>query len=512
MKKLWLAPVLGLALAGCDGLLEENPVSTITPQNFFQNATDALTALSGAYQVLHHGNYVTGREYVFMLETPTPQIVSYAGTSDIRGQFDIFDHSPNNGYILDSWRAIYQGINDANVVIDNVPGIESMQAGLRERIVAEAKFLRALHYFNAVRLWGGVPLRVNETSSIKEDLEQPRATANEVYNQIIKDLTEAAAVLPASYPASEFGRATKGAAQSLLGKVYLQRAVAGKSNPFGDPKFWPQAEAGDLQKAEQALRAVVQSGQYSLVPEYSMLWNEATEMNSEVVFAVQNTTFNGQGMTVNHFLAPRNSGWLNTWTSAGVELPFWQSYAEEDERRDVTWIPEYTEVKGKKNVFTPSAYNPQWPTPSLRKYLIERRDIGGWAVNPRDLHLLRYADVLLMLAEVLVEQGNTGEALPLVNQVRTRAGVAPLASVNREAIYWERNWELASEQHAWYDSQRFWDLFSRHAERHADLTDELGRNQVPKVDFEIQDPKHRLMPIPQEVLDRNRELTQNPEW
>lgn len=508
-QRFLLVPTAAVLLGGCDGLLDENPVSTITPVNFYQNSTDALNALNGAYQVLHDGNYVVGREYVFMLETPTPQVVAYPSTTNVRGQFDVFMHEPNNGYILDSWRTMYEGINWANGVIDNVPNIKEMDAGLKSRVVAEAKWLRAFHYFNLVRLFGGVPLRVTETSNLK-DLQSERASADAVYEQIIKDLTEAAKDLPASYPINQFGRVTSGAANALLGKVYLQRAIAGRTNPFSDKTFWPTAQAGDLQKAEQALRAVMNSGRYRLVSDYKMLWNEATEVNSEVIFSVQNMNQGGQGMSVNSFLAPRNSGWINTWTSAGAELPFWQSYAPGDKRRDVTWLPEYRETSGKFHKYDPSKYNSQWPTPSLRKYLIERTDVQ---TNPRDLVLLRYADVLLMLAEVLHHQGQTGgEALQLVNQVRARAGVSPLSAVTRDALYWERNWELASEQHAWYDGQRFWDLFSAHTESNAGLVDKLKRNQVPKLDFQIEEPKHRLMPIPEEVIDRNPKVKQNPGW
>lgn len=499
--------ILGLIFsAGCDELLEESPVSSVTPTNFYQTAADALTAVNGAYQILHSNAYTTGRNYTFMIETPTPQIVSYSGPTNVRGQFDVYQISPSNGYLLSSWEAIYQGINIANSVIDNVPGIKDMNPALRARIVAEAKWLRALHYFNAVRIWGGVPLRTSETNDL-DDLEAPRATADEIYNFIIKDLTEIQKDLPVSYPVSDFGRVTRGAAQTLLAKVYLQRGVAGKSNPLGDPLYWPTAQAGDLQKAEAELRKVIASGVYGLVPQYGMLWNEETEINEEVVFSVRNIVLGGQEMNVSRYLAPRNSGWIRTWTSAGVELPFWQSYAEGDVRRDVTWLPEYTEVSGKRRVYNPNKIWARWPTPSLRKYLIERTDVTH---NPRDLVLLRYADVLLMLAEVLVEQGNNAEALGLVNQVRARAGVAPLASVDREAIYWERNWELASEQHAWYDGQRFWDIFVADLESHADLKDQLPRNWVPKVDFQVEQPKYRLMPIPQEVLDRNAQLVQNP--
>jgi hypothetical protein len=391
-----------------------------------------------------------------------------------------------------------------------------MDAALRSRIVAEAQFLRAFHYFNAVRLWGGVPLAISETRSLK-DLAKPRNTADQVYAQVIKDLTEAIPALePVNYAftsTANFGRATRTAAQTLLGKVYLQRGVAGQSNPFGDELYWPTAQAGDIQNAITQLREVVNSNLYQLVPGYGELWNEATERNAEVIWSVQNINQSGQGMDVNQYLAPRNSGWINTWTSAGAELPFFQSYAQGDKRRDVTWLTEYEEVSGKKNVYNPDQPTTSWPTPSLRKYLIERRDVS---TNPRDLVVLRYGDVLLMLAEALDrENPGSAEALELVNQVRARAGVVPLSSLTREALYWERTWELASEQHAWFDAQRFWDLFKAHAEANATLgitnpaQYPINPKTVPLVVTNLTD-KNRLMPIPQEAIDRNPLLKQNP--
>ena len=518
-----LAPVVGLlatSLAGCGDLLEENPLGTLASSNFYRNGADAVAAVNAAYQGLHlggAGGYLVSRNYVFLLESASPQVVAYSGPTSVRGCWDVYMCTPTNDeYAQTSWTTIYQAINRANAVTDNVPGIE-MDAALRERILAEAKFLRAFHYFNLVRLFGGVPLRIEETKSLKE-LEQPRASADEVYNQIIKDLQEAITALPTSYPAREFGRATKGAAQALLGKVYLQRGIAGRTNPFGNPLYWPTGQASDVGNAITQLRAVASSGTYRLVTNYGDLWNESTERNPEVIWSVQNIDQGGQSMDASNYLAPNNSGWINSWTSAGAELPFWQSYAAGDRRRDVTWLKEYTDQNGRSYVWDINART-RWPhaAPQLRKYLIERRDVTN---NPRDLVVLRYGDVLLMLAEAINDQsGPTGEAYDLVNQVRARAGLGPLESglskaAFREALYWERNWELATEQHAWFDGQRFWDLMSAHLITNAQLglADPLQypRRSVPEMVPAIQEPKSRLMPIPLLARDLNPQLTQNP--
>ena len=137
-----MAPLLGLLVlpAACSDLVEQ-PLGTLTSENFYKNARDALAALSGAYQALHEGGasgYVVGRNYVFMLETPTPQVVSYSGISEVRGCWDVFMcSSTNDEYARTSWISIFRAINWANAVIDNVPRIQNMDAALRSRIVAE---------------------------------------------------------------------------------------------------------------------------------------------------------------------------------------------------------------------------------------------------------------------------------------------------------------------------------------------------------------------------------------
>lgn len=515
----WVIPMAAAVLfGGCDDFLAENPAGTLTSVNFFQNGTDAVNALSGAYQALHDRNYVAGRSYVEILELPTPQLASRAGNLNIRC-LDNFVCSTDNVHWANVWQGIYEAINAANAVIDNVPQIEKMNPGLRDRVVAEAKFLRAFHYFNLVRLYGGVPLRENETTSLA-DLRQPRAPADEIYSFVIKDLTEAQQALPVSYPASDWGRATRGAAQTLLGKVYLQRGVAGKSNPFGDPLYWPTAQPGDLQKAEAELRKVIQSGQYRLVDQYRDLWREETEKNSEVIFAMQNILYPGQGSHGgSNAYAPFRSGWGRGQNASGNgELPFYLSYAEGDVRRGVTWLTEYVDIFGKRKKWDPNnIQGDTWPRegPAPDKYLVHRTDIATTFSIPLDQPILRYADVLLMLAETLLEQNKTGEALQLVNQVRARAGVAPLTALDREAMYWERNWELATEQHAWYDAARFWDLFKEQSHRHSMLYQtnpkKYPRWTVPEVELVLED-KHRLVPIPQEWIDRNPKLVQNPGW
>src|SRR6185503_11877480 len=143
--------------------------------------------------------------------------------------------SPAHAYIFGIWRAAYAGINRANSVIARVPTVQ-MDETRRAQIVGEAKFLRAVHYYFLASLFGGVPLKLSETTNL-DSLQLPRASGTETFAQIEKDLTEAATVLPVSWGASDFGRATKGAAQTLLAKILMQRAGMG----YGSAADWTKA-------------------------------------------------------------------------------------------------------------------------------------------------------------------------------------------------------------------------------------------------------------------------------
>src|SRR5436853_4530494 len=216
---------------GCNDnkFLTEVPYDFVGPQNFYRNATDALAAVNGVYAsfINTSGDNYYGRNFVMLVEYPTEMVTSLLSATNERSLVDNYTFTPSQSYIYSTWQSAYAAINRANAVIAHVPKID-MDQTLRSRIVGEAQFLRATNYFNLVRLFGGVPLELEETTSL-DSLQKPRATAAAVYDQIIKDLTDAIAVLPSkkTYTGSDIGRASKGAAKTLLAKVYLQRAGTG---------------------------------------------------------------------------------------------------------------------------------------------------------------------------------------------------------------------------------------------------------------------------------------------
>lgn len=527
-----------VGLAACDTDLTEVPRSFIAPDNLYTNAAGALAALNGAYAAFQadvsdlgiDDNDYYGRHYWMLVEYPTETMTLRLGATNERTQPDIFRVDPSHNYILGVWRSAFHAVNRANSVIDNVPNIENMDAALRDRIVAEAKVLRAYHYFNLVRLFGGVPLYLNETQSLA-GIEKPRATEAEVYQAIIKDLQDAAAVLPASYPSSDVGRATSGAAKALLAKVYLQYGAIGGGG------------AAAYQQAEQWAREVITSGAYSLLPNYASIFDQFNENNQEVIFDIQNTPAPGAGgYMCDQYAprpAPRNSDfpWCDsTNPSFGAEWPFFFSYYPTDERKAATWLLSYTKKTGETVTWDSTHVNATLYghfAPVPQKYIDKAPGSQNGAEDPNFI-LVRYADILLSLAEAINEtSGPTGEAYDLVNQVRRRAAVPNLTpGLSREAfkdsLFLERRYEFVGEGHGHFDSQRNWEWAKQRIEENS--TDEarafwnrstprnckaqgsscisLNRS-VPPVTIMLSE-YHKYYPIPQAAIAVNPLLTQNP--
>src|SRR3954468_748938 len=226
------AGVLAVTIACNDKqFLTERPFDFIGPSNFYHNAGDALAAVNGVYAdfINSTGDNYYGRNFVMLAEHTTEMWTSRLSATNERSQPDVYAIPLTHAYVQSVWSAAFDAVNRANSVLDHVPAID-MDTALKKRIIGEAKFLRATHYFNLVRMFGGVPLKLSETVGL-DSLSRPRNTAQEVYAQIEQDLKDAIAALPSSksYTGADVGRASRGAAKTLLAKVYLQRAGTGVS-------------------------------------------------------------------------------------------------------------------------------------------------------------------------------------------------------------------------------------------------------------------------------------------
>jgi starch-binding outer membrane protein, SusD/RagB family len=533
-----LAALLLMGAAACtdDGFLSEVPEDFIGPENFFRNADDAVAAVNGVYASFNTPNGYGvddyyGRNFYMLVDYPGESLTSRYGAAHDRGSLDAFNYTVEHPYLPTVWGAAYSAIASANAVIANVPGIAGMEAGLRDRVVAEARFLRGLHYFNLVRLFGDVPLRLEYVQRLEDALPRPRTPAAEVYAAIIADLEYAAGALPATYSGvagNNTGRATSGAARALLAKVHLQQALVHGGG------------AASLTASVARSREVIGSGRYQLLPDFERVFAMDNENNAEIIFSIQNERIAGMGGRLAQHVAPIGSG-LSGANNAGVsfyaEWPFYRDWSNADERKAGTFLTGYTHPQFGALTWSRSMNNTQLQQygtpgggPSPRKYLDPQAGTGG-AEEP-DYILLRYADVLLMFAEALNElNGPTGEAFDAVDAVRARAGLGPLDRTLaqqglREAIQLERRYELVLEGHTFFDMQRHWAWSKTRVEANISAgkptTTPGGQNlnaspwgsSVPKVGTNagVIGDKYRFYPIPSAAIATNPELVQTPGW
>lgn len=462
---------------GCSSdFLNLAPESSTNSANFYRNADDMLNAVNAAYSGLRlNGVYNQAMYVVGEIRSDNTEILDAQAGID-QTQIDAFTTQTNNGIVNTMWNQHYQAILYCNTVIDRIKTVEMNQA-LKDRYTGEALFLRGMLYFNLVRTFGAVPLVVKEIVDVTEGYNYTRNPVAEVYTQIEADLTAAENALPATYSGIEIGRATSGAAKGLLAKVYLTQ------------KKW------DL--AAQKTNEVISSGTYTLLSNYRDIFALTNKNNRESLFEVQYKKGGfGLGSPFNNAFAPRLSGIAVTTIGAGggqnhPTPEFINSYAEGDLRKDVSLALGYTNG----NNFV--------AIPFVKKYL----DPAPFAASDADNNwpVLRYADILLMRAEALNELGYAadGESFTLVNQIRTRAGLEPLTSATvadqaafRLAIESERRYELAFENHRWFDLVR--------TDRAIAVMNSKGHS--------IQ-PYQLLLPIPQNQIDINPTgLQQNPEY
>lgn len=353
--------------------------------------------------------------------------------------YDTYTVTSTEGSLQGFWTGQYQNINLSNQVLDNIPGIE-MDETLKARYIAEAKFLRAYSYFRLVRAYGDVPLRLTVPKDATE-YNIPRTPKDQVYAQIEKDLTEAAAVLPVTYASTDLGRATKGAALGLHAKVALYQ------------KKWNDV----LTLTNQ----VIGSG-YTLFPDYEKSFRTNNENNSESIFEIQAELVPGNGDA-------SNSQYSQVQGVAGVPGGGWgfnvpssalaAAFEPGDPRRDATIIFR-GEITPQNDTIPNAVPNPMY---NQKSYVPFRLRVSGFNEGAQqNIRVLRFADILLMNAEAANELGDAGLALTSLNKVRARArGTNPLTVLPsltsgdqaslRTAIYKERQVELAMENDRYFD-------------------------------------------------------------
>ena len=488
MKKIIIIFLFSAGLLVSCTELEVTPTSFVTEDNYFITQDDAVASVTAVYASLSIDpgeQSLFGRNLYFLTDMGSDYAA--AGVSATNPQvraLSALTHDATSDRVQVAWRQIYNGINRANVSIDNIPKVSGNEV-IKTRLINEAKFIRGLLYFQAVRLWGGVPIVLHEAKSINlGDLKTNRATVEEVYAQIITDLSDAEA-LPPTYTASDAGRATSGAAKAILAKVYLTR------------KDWPNA----ILKS----REVINGGYgYALFEEFQDIFTKTKKNGKEHIFSVQfEPNQAGNGSSGSTFQATSFTGFTATEPAdiiSDVAL-FYDIYAPGDKRRDVSY------AKQLLNPTTGTLYT--FPKPIFKKYLdlTNLATPGNVAIN---FPIIRYADILLSLAEAINEQGGpTSESYELINQVRRRAFGKPITTADatvdfaglnqtsfRAAIQEERKKEFVQEGQRWFDLVRWGTLVT-------EVKKVTAKNSVSE--------RNNLYPIPQSERNINPDgLPQNP--
>lgn len=476
---------LTLGILACKNLLEEDPKDQVFVDNFFQTENDATAAVNSIYAILNAtssaptfgGVYFSS--YWVATGLASDEMENRLVATDL-DQLATFTHRPVNGTLYDFWILAYKGINNANFAIGGIPSVKA-DATFKNQRIGEARYLRGMLYFDMVRWFGDIPLVL----TLNGDVRPARTPRADIYAQIIEDLNFAAQNLPESYPAGDgLGRATKGAATGLLAKVYLTQ--------------------GDWQKCVDQCNTIINSGKYGLYADFAEAFRVPNENGKETLFGV------GFG-TANNSISFWEAGQFNvrllpkqlTGQIPGVNAQGWQvatqnlydSYSPQDRRREVTLLTTIYNVDGTSTTVEPH----------IQKYWDKVNEpLAG--NTDHDFPYLRYADILLMKAEALNEQGNgpNADAYAAVNQVRKRArfnGTTELPILPdlqglgyqdfKDALLLERRHEFVGEGHRWFDLVRFKKL---------EALVPIAKPGVQPQSF------HYLFPVPQGEIDLNQNL------
>ncbi|WCT14500.1 RagB/SusD family nutrient uptake outer membrane protein [Mucilaginibacter jinjuensis] len=510
MKKIYtLMGLVLLTAASCKkSFIDLAPKSSYSDQNYYQTDAQFGQATTAAYAGLRD---VVTTDYLFSEmrsdNTIYQSFLSNRGTAytDREKLSDFMDPSTDS-YTATEWQDLYLVISRANIVISRLKTASGIPDASVKSYDGQCKFLRALMYFKLVRLFGGVPLFLNEVRT-PEDAFLPRSSADDVYKQIIADATDAMTELPVPTKFPQTGAATKGAATVLLADVYVTQ------------KRWAEAET--------LLNSLSTMG-YSLNANYSDAFLPANKNNKESLFEVQFLDGTTTGSTPNplcfHFLPrSKNTSLITTLaidntTTGGWNTPtqdLISNYEAGDKRLDAS-IGVAEGVYDGSNYFTYSAVKsivgyttpPSGKTavPYCKKYEHTPAAITGSA---DDFPIYRYSEALLLLAEAQNEQGKS--PLTALNTVRARAGLAPVTSADqttlRNTILHERRVELAFENKRWHDLTRTGNALT--------VMNAFGvklKTQISYIsaDSYIVTNDKLLFPLPQAEVGLNTQLTQNP--
>lgn len=479
MKKYYFLLLVAFVLVtSCENFLNEVPKNFISPEKLYTTNAGAIAGMNGVYSNIAFIAF--DRPYYLMTELSTDNMGLQTSNAE-RLALDkyLLTANSSNSVLRTMWERSWQVINSANDVIASLENNTSVSENIRNRILCEASFIRAFNYFNLVRFWGDLPL-LTQPSKSGDDFFVKRVSKTEIYNQIIKDFQRAESLPKQSeYSSADKGRASQGAAKVYLAKVYLTLK--------------------DYQKAYSKIKEVTSTAEYDLVASYSDLFSRAYNNSKESVFAAQvipdyNVTFS-PATNFSPNPTPYNT---RAYFNFNITTSLYNLFESNDIRKSLIIKGTYT--VGSTNYTTNGGFA------FTTKYLGKSAEEAGENKPAVNWMFTRYADVLLMLAEISNEISNspTTETYVAINRVRTRAGLAnlPIGLAKTQMfdeIDKERRRELFFEGHRWFDLVR-WEKLKEKVE----IDD-------PTVKVVI--PKHYLFPLPFDAVSVNTNLLpNNPGW
>lgn len=465
IRKIYIIACFCMIGSCKESFLDLAPISNVNTINFYKTKADFDLAVNAAYATLYI--FYAPESAISYTEQLGDDGTMYnvAGIQADRWAFKDYALRPSNTEVYRFWQETYKALYSVNIVLDKIREAD-LDTAYKTAVTAEMMFLRGLYYFDMVQLWGDLPI-VTKPLSVEESYATLRSPVADVYKQIVADLQYASAHLPSAAEVSAPGKASKGASQTLLGKVYLT--------------------LGDKAAAGKVLMEVYNSAQYALLPHYGSLWNVNNKNTKESIFEIQYK--GGAGNPYSNYwtsFAPTENFVLTLYGGGMNQVTddLYNEYEDGDVRRDTSI---FTGYNNKSGTFIPIKFPKKWVDRNAQV-------VGGREQSNNNFTVLRYADALLLLSEA------TGDPVYL-NQVRERAGMPLFGEAGYPsgkyptlelAIEHERRVELAMEFHRWFDLKR-----TKRA-----LT-------VLKAKGKAVTEERLLLPIPEIVRQQNNAIAQN---
>lgn len=484
----------------CKKFLTDAPKSSLTTGNAYSSGATIENDLVGCYNIFYTDYYQW--QNVMMSDVIADN--AYVGGGGDPGFINLsqFNESPSNSNMEMTWSQLYQGIGRCNLVLSNIGSITdpALTDTRRAQIIGEASFLRALHYFNLVKTWGGVPIELLSNSADPAVTRKPRSTEKEVYDQITKDLQTSVATLSDTYgsdPSINTVRATKGAANALLAKTWAQRS----DRNYDSVLYY--------------CNAVVNSpAGYSLVPNYANLFDGSNYYNSEAIMLIN---FIAGGPDANWgvqlFLAPED-GWQK-YCVPSHDLVNAFDAAQDSIRKNANIVFWNVDGNGDPIAWPDQNWNPCQDPAVAIPFNYKQKHPNSWSSGD-DYYILRLADIILLRAEAENYLGLTAAAATDVNMVRSRVNLPPISSgLSKDdmlsAILNERRLELAFEAQRWDDLRRNGRAISFiQGLNENTYTCNNGSPSAPTNIIYNIDENHLLLPIPEIEIQNDPNLIQNP--